>query len=519
MRTPLFSLFACLMLPVSSAFAATPATNPVILIGVDGMEWSVIDDLAAKGQMPHITALRARAATAKLATDYGAASPVVWTTVATGMNKEVHGITNFEVGTDTGNAPVSSTLRKVAAIWNMASVSKKKVLSLGWWGSWPAEAINGRVVTDRSVKPIENRVYPSSWEPTFAEGLKLAPRTEYPNDEEAGAEDRMVQHFLLTGLPDKYDLITAYLHGTDIVSHKYWKYYRPDGFPALDPVKAAKYGDMVAGKYRAVDTVVGQVVAAMPPNTNLVVVSDHGFGPLPEEFVKVSLEMDELLEQVGLLTRSGGKVDFAKSKVYSYGSASFQMQKNIRFSKAGRDAGGTITDETAAATREEVTKILAEVTYAGGTPVFTVRDAKGPELKKGADFIAEVNTASATSTVNFRGKSLSGVVKTIVEHSGGHGWLPPGIFIAAGPDIDPKADLTGIRIHDITPTLLYGMGLPVAKDFAGKSWETLYSESFRAAHPTKVIDSWGKAGPGKATKSKTTDEEMLEQLRALGYIQ
>lgn len=518
MRFVLLTLVVCLGWSCARAQAATLA-NPVILIGVDGMEWSVIDDLAAKGQMPNITKLRARAATAKLATDYGAASPVVWTTVATGMNKEVHGITNFEVGTDTGNAPVSSTLRKVAAIWNMASVSKKRVLSLGWWGSWPAESVNGRVVTDRSVKAIEKRVHPADWEPTFVAELKAASRTEYPHDEEAGAEDRMVQHFLVAGLADKYDLTTAYLHGTDLVSHKYWKYYRPEGFGTIDPEKQAKYGDMVAEKYRAVDTLVGQVVAGMPANTNLFIVSDHGFGPLPEEFVKVPLEMDDLLVRLGLLAKTDGKVDFSKSKVYSYGSAPFQMQKNIRFSMAGRDAGGTVTEATAAATRAEVTKILAEVTYEGGKPVFKVRDANPPEVKKGADFIVEVGTDAPSQTLQFRGEAITGVVKTIVEHSGGHGWLPPGIFIASGPDIDPTADLTGIRIHDITPTLLYGMGLPIAKDFAGKSWQSLYTAAYQSAHPTKLIDSWGKAGPGTATKSKATDDAMLEQLRSLGYIE
>lgn len=516
--TVLSAFSFALFLPLSPAMAAPPA-NPVIILGVDGMEWSVIDDLSAKGQLPNITKLRKKAASAQLITDYGAASPVVWTTIATGMNKEVHGITNFEVGTDDGNAPVSSTMRKVAALWNMASVSKKHVMALGWWGSWPAEDINGRVVTDRSVKPIDHRVFPADWEPTFAAELKAASRTEYPRDDDAGGEDRMVQHFLVAGIADKYDLICAYLHGTDLVSHKYWKYYRPTGFPPIDADKAAKFSDMIPGKYRAVDAVVGQVVAAMAPNTNLFIISDHGFGPLPEEFVKVSLEMDELLARVGLETRANGKVDFSESKVYTYGSAAFQMQKNIRFSMAGRDAGGTVTEATAAATRAEVTKVLAEVTYADGKPVFTVRDAKPNEMKKGADFMVDVGTHNPSTELKFRGESVTGVVKAIVEHSGGHGWLPPGILIAAGPDIDPAADLKGIRIHDITPTVLYGMGLPLAKDFAGKAWQTLYTASYRSAHAVTTIDSWGKAGPGTSTKSAETDQEMLEQLRSLGYIQ
>lgn len=507
-----------LVLLAPRAWSAAPA-NPIVLIGVDGLEWSVIDDLAAKGQMPHFTKLRARAATTKLATDYGAASPVVWTTVATGMNKEVHGITNFEVATEDGTVPVSSTLRKVAAIWNMVSVAQRKVLVLGWWGSWPAEAVNGRVVTDRGTKPVPDRVSPKEWEPTFLAELKSASRTEFPRDDDAGAEDRMVQHFLRKGVTEGYDLVCAYIHGTDLVSHKYWKFYRPEGFPPLDPAQKAAFADTIPAKYRAFDTVLGQVVAAMPANTNLFVVSDHGFGPLPEEFVKVSVDLDELFVRVGLEKRVGNRVDFAGSKVYNHGSAAFQMQKNVRFAMAGRDAGGTVTSATAPAVRAEVAKVLAEVTYTSGKPVFALRDAKPNEAQKGADFVLDVLPAGPSLDLKFRGQTLTGVVKAVVEHSGGHGWLPPGVFLAAGPDIDPKATLTGIRIHDITPTLLYGMGLPIAQDFAGKAWENLFTPAFRTAHSRQSIASYGKAGPGTATKSEETDTEMLEQLRALGYIQ
>jgi hypothetical protein len=112
---------------------------------------------------------------------------------------------------------------------------------------------------------------------------------------------------------------------------------------------------------------------------------------------------------------------------------------------------------------------------------------------------------------------IPGVIKEIVQHSGGHSWLPPGVFIAAGPDIDRKADLTGIRIHDITPTLLYGLGLPVAADFNGKARTGLYTAAFQAAHPMKSIPTYGKTGDGTVTTS-ATDAEMLEQLRSLGYI-
>jgi predicted AlkP superfamily phosphohydrolase/phosphomutase len=526
MRTPSVPLACAVVVALAVAFvtllpAAHGATkaNPIILLGVDGMEWSIIDDLSAKGQLPNITKLRAKAASAKLATDYGAASPVVWTTIATGMNKEVHGIVNFEMGTDDGTVPVSSTMRTVAAIWNMVSIAHRRVLVLGWWGSWPAEAVNGRIVSDRAAHLVSDRVSPEEWEPTFAAELKQASRAEYPRDDDSSAEDRMVQHFVRKGVTEGYDLICAYLHGTDLVSHKYWKYYRPDGFSDVDPAKKAAFADMIPAKYRAVDTVIGQVVSSMPPNANLFVVSDHGFGPLPEEFVRISLNMDELLQRLGLQVKTNGKIDPVASKAYNFGSADFQAPKNVRLFMAGRDTGGTVTAANAAAVRAEITKVLADLTYTTGKPVFAVRDALPYEKQKGADFIAEVQLKDVSTDLLFRGQTITGPVHGVVEHSGGHGWQPPGVFLATGPDIDPKADLKGIRIHDITPTLLYGMDLPVAQDFAGKPWQTLFTAGYRSGHTLQTISSYGTAGPGTATKSAETDQEMLEQLRSLGYIQ
>ena len=54
MRRIIASFLLITAVCVLTAKAATPpAVNPLILIGVDGMEWSVVDDLSKKGQLPH----------------------------------------------------------------------------------------------------------------------------------------------------------------------------------------------------------------------------------------------------------------------------------------------------------------------------------------------------------------------------------------------------------------------------------------------------------------------------------
>jgi hypothetical protein len=168
--------------------------------------------------------------------------------------------------------------------------------------------------------------------------------------------------------------------------------------------------------------------------------------------------------------------------------------------------------------RRRLADDLAVVTYESGAPVFSVRDARPREMREGADFAVVVEIKGATQALRIRGERFEGAIESLSRISGTHTRNSNGIFLAAGPDVDPEARLEGIRVHDITPTLLYGLGLPVAQSFAGKPRTDLFTEEFREAHPVRTIKSWGKRKSAGARTSKE-DEKLLEELRALGYIQ
>ena len=62
---------------------------PVLLLGVDGFEWSVVLPLLAEGRMPALAALMERGVVGKLDTLDPTVSPRLWTTIATGKLPEV----------------------------------------------------------------------------------------------------------------------------------------------------------------------------------------------------------------------------------------------------------------------------------------------------------------------------------------------------------------------------------------------------------------------------------------------
>src|SRR4051812_25601638 len=67
----------------------------VIVIGLDGLEPSIVDTMLARGELPHLDALRTSGGFSRVRTTFPAQTPVAWSTFATGTNPGAHGIFDF----------------------------------------------------------------------------------------------------------------------------------------------------------------------------------------------------------------------------------------------------------------------------------------------------------------------------------------------------------------------------------------------------------------------------------------
>ena len=139
-------------------------------------------------------------------------------------------------------------------------------------------------------------------------------------------------------------------------------------------------------------------------------------------------------------------------------------------------------------------------------------------MKRGADFAVEVLTEGAQRPLKVAGVPLRDAMRSLSHLTGTHGRKTSGVFIAAGPDIDPRSKPQNLRVVDVPPTVLYAIGLPVAEDFAGRARTEVFSEAFRTTHPLQTIPTWGNPTEGE-NRASAVDEELVDQLRALGYIE
>ncbi len=336
--------------PSQGAPGASRAARPrVIVVGWDGADWSLLDPLLAQGRLPHLEALLAKGASARLETYRPRASPLLWTTMATGLTPPEHGVVDFqEFDVATGSSlPVSGRSRTGPAIWNVASARGLAVGVVGWWATWPAEAVNGFFVSDRASPVLFDATILSrspglTWPPELADGVRLVGRREgepsYDDvskflhvtkgefDAAAGAgkglEDPIsgfrkilgsTRVYAKTAL-DLYDrrrpeLLLVYFEGTDEIGHVLGRYH-PPLLPNVSRADFEKYKDGVTLYYEECDRILGEFAArAKRDGASLMLVSDHGFKwgeSRPSEFSSLKAETAYLWhEPFGIFVLAG----------------------------------------------------------------------------------------------------------------------------------------------------------------------------------------------------------------------
>jgi arylsulfatase A-like enzyme len=81
----------------------------------------------------------------------------------------------------------------------------------------------------------------------------------------------------LAGEQPPFDLMAVYLGGTDVVGHRFWRYWAPQQFQ--HPPTAAEvesFGSIIPDYYAYADRVIGELRRAAGEDVTVFVLSDHG---------------------------------------------------------------------------------------------------------------------------------------------------------------------------------------------------------------------------------------------------
>jgi Tfp pilus assembly protein PilF len=291
-----------------------PPRGRLIVIGLDALDWQLVDELTARGVMPHLGRLLTRSTQVTVRMRPPLLSPLIWTTIATGQPPDVHGVLDFvEQDPESGQPkPITSASRKATALWEMAAAAGRTSAVIGWWATYPASAPPGcSVYSDRLTEQLmgleEDRpgladpldaaerarrlvvrgsgVTPEMLEPllpvTQAE-LDAVPSGPAAWDHPIGGAARLmaatlsVERLTDAELARGTGVVLAYLEGTDTVGHLFGA-CRPPALAGCDPAQARRFGAAVDRYHTVVDGWIGRIVARMSADDTLVILSDHGF--------------------------------------------------------------------------------------------------------------------------------------------------------------------------------------------------------------------------------------------------
>jgi Flp pilus assembly protein TadD/predicted AlkP superfamily phosphohydrolase/phosphomutase len=292
-----------------------PTGVKLLVIGLDGADWEILDPLLEQGRMPHLAGLIERGVRAKLLTISPTLSPVVWTSVATGVEPGRHGILDFLTKTDDGSGgqPVTSAQRRAATFWEILSGRGVPVGVVAWWASWPAEPVEGYLVSDRiayqlfgfrsDLEDPEGKTWPPELydevvrprivAPESVAWSEVAPylRIEDLDPERLAPEERKRLEDLRTLLAsgrtyldvaltlrerEQPRLEVLYLEGTDTVGHLFMPFRAPR-LPGIDAERFEAYRDVVDRYYETADAQLGELLAGRGDDWTVMVLSDHGF--------------------------------------------------------------------------------------------------------------------------------------------------------------------------------------------------------------------------------------------------
>jgi len=288
-----------------------PRRGRVLLIGIDGATFRVINPLTDQGRLPHLQALAREGVHGPLHAHMPLWSPRIWNSISSGKHPKKHGILGFVHD----EVLYRSTDRKVHALWNITSDAGLSVGVVNWWNSYPPEKINGVMISDHVIPGVtgERRlahgaveapegapvVYPPDWQDrilAIAEGGPIPTDTPDPFDpgdalpawvktdplSRAFRDDgRIVQMALAVDEELHPDLLMVFLPGIDRVSHWLWGNLEPEDLypPRLRPSAEERRAGVRAlySYYEYTDELIGLLLARFGADDLRIVVSDHGF--------------------------------------------------------------------------------------------------------------------------------------------------------------------------------------------------------------------------------------------------
>lgn len=524
----------------------------VVVIGLDGATFDIIDPLTKKGKLPNLHYLIQRGVRGILESTMPPLSPVAWTSFMTGTNPGKHGIFDF-FGLRRGSYHFqvnNSTLRKAESLWSIISRNGKKVGIMNIPVTYPVEKVNGFMISGLGTPSTKSTfTYPEDLHQEILSKIgsyilnpdyitNSDPSNPRYISEMSNTMDNHLDTVKYLMKTKDWDLFIYVITATDEIQHDCWKCMDQNHHSYNEQLNK-KYGDFIFRIYEKADKAVGEIMDLSGSNTTFIIMSDHGHGPLHKFFFLNNWLMregyfcftpgyqknmkyqvinlfkklsDKCLLPLGmyannqsiqkLIARCRGtiigisssyhinNIDWGKTTAFCEGSfPAIYINSEGKFPKGIVKAG----EEYDILRNQIINKLLyLDDPHTGKRVVKTIFRPEeiyhGEYIKNAPDLICVLNN----------GYHGGGELEQLYfghqsnDLFGNHRWSSQhnmeGIFIAAGPNISSNKIIANAQIIDLAPTILHLLGLPISQNMDGKVLEDIFENSYLSTHKKKFTD-------------------------------
>jgi predicted AlkP superfamily phosphohydrolase/phosphomutase len=553
------------------AGAAQPSRK-VMVISLDGATWDILQPWMDEGVLPHLAELVAGGAAGQLDSTIPPVTAPAWTTFQTGVQPGKHGLfhfTRYQRGSYE-TALVDATSIGPRTLWRILSDAGRRLAIVNVPVTYPPQPVNGVVVAGL-LSPSPRQAF---WPPDLYDEV-IAATGEYEVFTPVRTFDYLgVQGFVeqVTALArgraraaryiysrEDWDFFMVHFQSTDILQHALWAWVDPR-HPAFAD-KPVEERAQARGFYQALDGLVGDLRAMAGADRTVIVMSDHGFGPvLRRLYLNQWLQNEGLLSAPGQSSLRGKLVGWAEEAVRradvlklrrrlikprSRGEGLVERVKRdaliqwpqtkafalsgpffgrIYINTEGREPQGTVAfGPSWDALRERIAEgLLALRDPVDGQPV-VAEVWRREEVYHGsqADELPDLVVKPADGyqiVTEFRRGLLTEPMPNFL--SGTH--RTEGILALSGQGIRQGVSLQGASIADVAPTILHLMGLPVPRSMDGQVLQAAIEDPVLAARPVRFeedgeVTSAGATATGEVY-SEEDSAEVEARLAGLGYL-
>lgn len=291
-----------------------PVAQRLLIIGLDGATFEILDPLLDAGRMPHLRRFMDEGVRGVLSSTQPPITPAAWTTFMTGKGPGRHGILDFETYDATTHTLTFNSTYEIRekTLWQLLSEKGLRVGSINVPMTYPPKPVNGFMISgfetpsvdaqftwppelkDEIFRLIPNYDYRTNWRRTaFGRRAQLADNLDYI----ANSFDQGAKLTRYCGDRFGWDVLMTVFKLVDNLQHKAWKY--------LDPRFNRRFrqeAELAARCFTRLDDVLRDLFDyAAEQDATVLIMSDHGHGSLDGK-----AQPNLLLKQWGYLSLRGG---------------------------------------------------------------------------------------------------------------------------------------------------------------------------------------------------------------------